>query len=177
MSVDAIARVGSGDTEDKIAYYFPANTKAKAQNGDTLDENEQRKIEALKNRDREVRQHELAHISAGGSYVRGGASYSYQTGPDGQRYAIGGEVSIDTSSVPDDPGATIKKMEVVQRAALAPKDPSSQDYKVAAQARQTGMQAQQELTQKQMKTMRDNASGSDNVSSSPRQMKSIDLSA
>ena len=53
-------------------------------------------------------------------------------GPDGNRYAIGGEVSIDVAPVDGDPEATIAKMEIVKAAALAPAEPSAQDRKVAA---------------------------------------------
>ena len=95
---------------------------------------EQKKIAKLKERDREVKTHEQAHIAAGGSHVRGGAHFEYQTGPDGKKYAVGGEVSIDVSREPDDPRATIAKMQVVIQAALAPAEPSSQDRAVAAKA-------------------------------------------
>jgi hypothetical protein len=95
---------------------------------------EHRELQDLKRRDREVRQHEQAHMAAGGSHVLGGASFSYQRGPDGRQYAVGGEVQIDTSSVPGDPAATVRKMQAVQRAALAPAEPSAQDRAVAAQA-------------------------------------------
>ncbi len=101
----------------------------------------------MKKRDREVRQHEMAHLAAGGAYVRGGPTYGYRTGPDGQRYAVSGEVQIDSSEIPDDPEATLKKMETVIKAALAPKDPSGQDRRVAAQARQTEMKARAEIAQ------------------------------
>ena len=47
---------------------------------------------------------------------------------------MGGEVHIDTSEVPGDPEATLKKMKQVRNAALAPADPSAQDLKVASQA-------------------------------------------
>lgn len=102
-------------------------------------------INELKRTDREVRAHEAAHVAAGGQYVQGGASFEYKTGPDGKRYAVGGEVQIDTSAVPDDPQATIEKMEVVKRAALAPKNPSSQDRSVAAAANRAQAQARIEL--------------------------------
>ncbi len=102
-------------------------------------------INELKSTDREVRAHEAAHVAAGGQYVQGGASFEYKTGPDGKRYAVAGEVQIDTSAVPDDPQATIEKMEVVKRAALAPKNPSSQDRSVAAAANRAQSQARIEL--------------------------------
>jgi len=55
-------------------------------------------------------------------------------GPFGKFYAVGGEVSIDMGEAAT-PQATIQKLKKVIKAALAPLDPSSQDRKVAAQAR------------------------------------------
>ena len=114
-----------------------------------LTEEELRQVEELKKRDQEVRAHEQAHVAAGGQYVRGGASYEYQTGPDGRRYAVGGEVSIDTSPVAGDPRATIQKMMIVRKAALAPATPSAQDRSVAATAQQQMNKARQELMREQ----------------------------
>lgn len=99
-----------------------------------LSEDEERQVAELKTRDREVRAHEAAHMGAGGGVVRGGASYTFQAGPDGRRYAVGGEVSIDASPVKDNPEATIRKMQQVRSAALAPANPSGQDRSVAAAA-------------------------------------------
>ncbi len=102
-------------------------------------------VDRLKARDLEVKTHEAAHLAAAGSYAQGGASYTYQTGPDGKRYAVGGEVSIDASPVSGDPQATIAKMRIIRSAALAPSNPSSQDYKVAATASQEEAKARMEL--------------------------------
>lgn len=107
-------------------------------------EEKQRETDRLKKQDREVRNHEAAHVGAGGHYVRGGASFSYVTGPDGKRYASGGEVSIDTSPVRGDPEATVRKMQAVRRAALAPANPSGQDRAVAAKASQQEAAARRE---------------------------------
>src|SRR5512133_1362304 len=98
--------------------------KSSVKTKDELTEEERKMVLELKNRDREVRAHEAAHMAAGGQHINGGAKYSYQKGPDGQRYAVGGEVSIDTSAVKNDPQATIMKMQVVKRAASAPASPS-----------------------------------------------------
>ena len=54
---------------------------------------------------------------------------------------------IDTSPVPGDPEATIDKMEVVKRAALAPAEPSVQDRSVAAQADAKKLRARAELAE------------------------------
>jgi len=109
---------------------------------------EQKVITQLKNRDQEVRQHELAHASTGGS-VTGAPSYSFEVGPDGKKYAVGGEVSVDLSSVSGDPHATITKMQKVHAAALAPAHPSTQDTRVAASASRAILQAQSEILAQQ----------------------------
>ncbi len=117
---------------------------SKPKNPYELSDGERRLIEELKKRDREVKSHESAHIAAGGGLVKGGAKFNYETGPDGQRYAIGGEVQIDIA--PDkDPQRTIQKMQQVRSAALAPADPSGQDRAVAAKAAQIEAQARMEL--------------------------------
>ncbi|MBN2647612.1 MAG: hypothetical protein JXR44_07500 [Thiotrichales bacterium] len=103
-------------------------------------------LNQLRARDREVRAHEMAHLSVAGPYATG-MSFSYQTGPDGKRYAIGGEVGIDTAPVANDPEATVQKARVIQSAALAPAEPSAQDYRVAAAAAQMMAQARIELAE------------------------------
>lgn len=114
-----------------------------------LTEAEQRQVEDLQARDREVRAHEQAHLVVAGPYARGGPTYTFQAGPDGQRYAVGGEVSIDTAPIPGDPAATIRKAQTVRRAALAPAEPSAQDRRVAAAATQLEIQARQELREQE----------------------------
>lgn len=116
--------------------------------GEELTEEEQRQVRELERVDREVRQHEQAHVSAGGQYVVGGIQLEYQTGPDGKSYAVGGEVRIDSSAATT-PEETIKKAEQVRRAAMAPAEPSGQDMRVAAAAEQMAAQAKQELSEEQ----------------------------
>lgn len=109
-----------------------------------LSPDEFKELTELKSRDREVRAHEAAHQSVGGQYA-GSMSLSYERGPDGAQYAVGGEVSIDVGPVQGDPQATIEKMRVVRAAAMAPAQPSAQDRAVAAQAMQTMLQAQAKM--------------------------------
>lgn len=123
-----------------------------------LSEEEVELVERLQSRDQEVRQHEAAHQAVGGQYA-GAASFTYQRGPDGQSYAVGGEVPIDVSPVANDPQATIDKMRVVRAAALAPPEPSQQDRQVAALAMQTMMQAQAELTSERAASSRSQVEG------------------
>lgn len=116
-----------------------------ARNNQQLDEAQLEELQELKARDREVRAHEQAHQAVGGQYA-GAISYTYQRGPDGNQYAVGGEVSIDVAPVEGDPQATVEKMRKVRAAAMAPAEPSGQDRAVAAQAMQTMLQAQVEVS-------------------------------
>ena len=109
-----------------------------------LDSQELQELQQLKIRDSEVRAHEQAHLAAAGQYARGGASFTFQKGPDGVSYAVGGEVGIDVGREKT-PEATISKMQVIKRAALAPASPSSADRSIAARARLMESQARQEL--------------------------------
>ena len=109
-----------------------------------LSAEERRVVAQLARIDREVRAHEQAHLSAAGGLARG-ASFSYVTGPDGRRYAVGGEVAIDASPVDGNPEATVRKAQQVRAAANAPANPSAQDRQVAAQASGMEQAARQEL--------------------------------
>ncbi len=104
------------------------------------------RLQQLQQRDRDVRAHEQAHLSASGGLATGGAQYTYQRGSDGKEYAIGGEVNIDTSPGKT-PEETIRRTQTIRAAALAPADPSSQDRAVAADAEAMEAKARTELTQ------------------------------
>lgn len=142
------------------------NTNSKPSNNEKnkevneLTKDEEIQVQDLKKRDQEVRAHEAAHKSAGGSYA-GAMSFEYQQGPDNKRYAIGGEVSIDTSSIAGDPSATIKKAQVIKRAALAPAKPSGQDRRVAASAMNMEQQARAELLEEKSDTKENESEHSD----------------
>lgn len=111
--------------------------------GNPLSKEQQDQVRDLKKRDAEVKAHEQAHAAVGGAYASA-PTYTYTKGPDGKKYAVGGEVQIDTSPERT-PEATIRKMDIVIRAALAPAEPSSQDQAVARQAQTQRQQAQSEL--------------------------------
>ncbi len=133
------------DTDQALAAAKrPADAEQARAGVQQLDDSELKLLRQLKARDREVRAHEQAHQAVGGAYA-GAVSYTYQRGPDGAQYAVGGEVPIDLSPVAGDPQATIDKMRTVRAAALAPAEPSGQDRAVAAQAMQQMLQAQTEL--------------------------------
>ena len=87
---------------------------------------------------------QAAHANVGGAYA-GAPQYDYERGPNGVNYAVSGHVDIDISEVSGNPEATLAKMLVVQRAALAPANPSPQDRAVAAEAAQKATQARAEI--------------------------------
>ena len=122
--------------------------------GELTDE-EKQMVQQLRQRDAEVRRHEQAHLMAAGPYAMGSPSYTYQTGPDGQRYAVGGEVQIDLSPVPGDPEATLRKARQLQQAALAPAEPSATDRQVAMAASRMAQEALQELAEEQFEKMKE----------------------
>lgn len=114
----------------------------KSVSSDELSQDEKQMVADLQARDSEVHAHEAAHQSGGAS--TGAATYSYQQGPDGKMYAIGGEVSISfqTGSTPQE---TIANARAVISSALAPASPSGQDMAVASSAMVMMMKAQQQL--------------------------------
>lgn len=122
-----------------------SSVSKKTETTETLTTSQKALILQLQATDSAVKAHERAHISAGGGVIRSGATFVYQEAPDKKLYAIGGEVSIDTSEE-SSPQETIQKMQIVRTAALAPSDPSSTDYQVAATASMLQMQARLEVS-------------------------------
>ena len=159
----------AADTPDGAGHSTPARADGRASAAAardttdtvTLSKEALDQLAKLKARDQEVRQHEAAHMAAAGGLVTSGASYTYQKGPDGVRYAIGGEVGIDTSPGRT-PQETIDRARQIQAAALAPADPSGQDLAVAARAQQMALQARSELAQ-QSRAGADAAPGADSA--------------
>ena len=138
----------------------------KSGKGGELTPDEQAQVDKLKARDREVRAHEQAHLAAAGGMAFSGASFTYERGPDGVSYAIGGEVGISTSKGRT-PEETLRRAEQIRAAALAPADPSGQDRAVAAAAGQMAQQARAEMAQQSMAE----SNGTDNADN--RQQKKI----
>lgn len=136
FATQAYASRAQPDAADKL--------EGEKQQADPAQSPEQLKeLEQLKARDREVRAHEMAHLAAAGGLATSGATFTYQRGPDGASYAIGGEVKIDTSGG-SNPEETIRKAQIIRAAALAPAEPSGQDRAVAAKAAQMEAEARAE---------------------------------
>lgn len=134
-------------TEAQKAADRPAGEARDGRPETELDGDEKKQLQQLQARDREVRAHEAAHKAAAGNLARSGTNFDFEKGPDGQRYAVGGEVNIDTAKVSGDPQATISKAQTIRAAANAPAQPSGQDRAVAAQATRMEAEARLELAE------------------------------
>ncbi len=135
--------------KQEIAGQEAAPGSSKKPIGEFMTPAETALVRELQKTDQAVKAHEMAHLAAAGGYAKGGASFSYQRGPDGQNYAVGGEVQVDTGKEAT-PEATIQKMQIIRQAALAPVDPSPQDQRVAAHATLQISEAFKELQQAQL---------------------------
>jgi hypothetical protein len=143
---NAALQTSSGDAQRDNANDESAGRESAEQRQQEQQElAEQREIQQLKQRDQEVRAHEQAHAAVGGQYA-GTPQYDFETGPDGQRYAVGGEVSIDIGEE-STPEETLRKMQQVKAAALAPAEPSPQDLRVASEATQRAFEARSEISE------------------------------
>ena len=131
--------------QDKQKTFDP--NQATSPSGEPLSDSEQKELQELQRRDAEVNAHEQAHLASAGNLAQGPVNFDYETGPDGNRYAVGGDVSIDTSEVPGDPQATLLKAQKIRRAASAPVDPSPQDRAVAAEASRMEVKARMEISE------------------------------
>lgn len=76
-----------------------------------------------------VKQHELEHAIIGGSGV-GSISYVYSYGPDGKKYVIGGQVSVQIPSGLNE--STLNKLDKLKRATTAPTNLSTKDMVASA---------------------------------------------
>jgi hypothetical protein len=131
------------NAQDASAGKENAEDKQQQQQSEQQQQTEQQQLTELKQRDAKVRAHERAHASLGGQYASS-PQYEYERGPDGKRYAVSGEVSIDISEA-STPEETIRKAQQIKAAALAPAEPSAQDLRVATEATQIALEARTEI--------------------------------
>ena len=95
--------------------------------------------QAIREQYNEIYAHELAHKNAAGSLA----------GPiviekDANGVPVGGHVSIEMPTIdPNNPQKAIDQADVVIKSAMAPSDPSAQDYKVASEARKIKLHAEE----------------------------------
>ena len=99
---------------------------------------QQQRNAMIQQRHNEIYAHELKHKNAAGSF---GGSIVIEKDANG--IPVGGHVDIFMPSLDKkNPDKTIKHADTVIKSAMAPHDPSDQDYKVAAQARSVKAEAE-----------------------------------
>lgn len=137
-------------TEDNVADSEESDDTQKnvANKEEDLSPDQKQQLAELEARDAEVKTHEAAHKAAAAGLNASAPSYDYETGPDGKRYAVGGEVNISFTQS-SNPEENITNAERMKAAALAPAEPSAQDRAVASDASRIIMMAKQELRQQQ----------------------------
>ena len=150
---DSSYKTAKSDSEKLQENVDKEKTKKeeKSNSANGLSVEEKQLVQELQSRDTEVRGHEAAHQGAGGG-MTGAASFTYQQGPDGRMYAIGGEVpiSIPAGSTPEE---TIRNARQAIAAAMAPSDPSGQDFAVASSATVMMMKAEQQKAKEAQEMM------------------------
>ncbi|MBS5802108.1 MAG: hypothetical protein KIC80_03705 [Brachyspira sp.] len=109
----------------------------------------QQKQDLINKNYNEIYAHEAAHKAAGGALA---GAIVIEKNADG--IPVGGHVAIKMPSLnPANPKKTIDDANTVIRSAMAPSDPSAQDYRVASQARSIKAQAQGMLNKNQGKKL------------------------
>lgn len=108
-----------------------ARTRGATTDGHGLTPREEKLVQQLERIDKDVHEHELQHYLAAQPYSRA-PEYFEVTGPDGRRFAVSGITAFDASPIAGDTEATIRKLDSLVRAALAPREPSEEDRRVAA---------------------------------------------
>lgn len=117
-------------------------SKQRGVDGKELSEGDEALLEKLQARDAKVRNHEAAHVMAAGGQAQGLPTYTYQTGPDGRRYAIGGSVNISVMRTGDEE-ANVRRANKAYRAAMATGEPSVRDMQTAHKAAAISAQEKQ----------------------------------
>lgn len=110
-----------------------SNGPVAAKLSDQLSSAERADLAKLRQRDQQVRQEEKAHAAVAGD-LAGPISYSYQLGPDGRQYAVGGSVGVQAQTVTGDPLEAKRLSGRMAVAANAATNPSAQDFATARQA-------------------------------------------
>lgn len=131
---------GAADSPRAGAASPSAGTSGRAPDGaagavrpqDRLSPAEKAQLADLQRRDAQVRQEENAHANAAGQ-LGGPIAYTYQRGPDGRMYALGGSVPL-RAQTGSDPEEAARLGRRIAGAALAAVLPSSADYAAAAAA-------------------------------------------
>jgi hypothetical protein len=108
-----------------------------------LNAEELRELRDLERKDLQVRTRDMAFIAAAGG-AAGSYSVHYETGPDGQRYAVEADIRLDTSEGAT-PEQTLAKARALRAASMSGRRESVKDGNAAAKAMRMEAEARAEL--------------------------------
>lgn len=135
-------RYATGTAAHTVRKEEEDGAAAKAPNGEELSREDEALLQKLQARDTKVRGHEAAHVMAAGGQAQGLPTYTYQTGPDGRRYAVGGSVNISMLRT-GDADHDARQANRAYRAAMATGEPSTRDMQTASLARDRAQEVSQ----------------------------------
>ena len=113
-----------------------------------LDAEERAELRRLQARDARIRAKEMARLGAAGSLALSGARFRFEVGPDGRKYAVDGEVRVDTAHE-GDPERNLEKARQLQVTALAGPNLLSTDPALSALARRLALMAYADLARRE----------------------------
>lgn len=154
---DEFHKTNAKEDEKKANDKKAEEKKQEEKKPNELSSEEKAYVQKLSSIDTKVKAHEQAHKAAGGA-LAGSASYTYEKGPDNKLYAVAGEVPI-RSRKGSNPNENIAIARQIQAAALAPADPSPQDFKVAANAISMESDARSELMKQKAEELKEKTEG------------------
>lgn len=141
------ARVGGGGQLSKPSAPPPEESESESESEDVeessgssisvskeLTAEEEEEVRELKELDAEVRQRK-ADKSGGDQYIQNDADYIFQTGPDGNRYAIAEAVSVNVSETGDNSEAATEETQQTAATLTAPTEQPESGSEVAAAAK------------------------------------------
>lgn len=132
--------LGNDNDSGAGAVYTRKDIVGKMSGVSAKSDEEKAVLKKLQDRDAEVRRHEMTHASALGTYAAGSPQYTYEIGPDGRQYAVGGSIAVDVGSTGSASADKTKAM-VIQMAAVAVGNPSPADLAVASMVQGLGLKA------------------------------------
>lgn len=151
ISPDAKKKEPTGERKDLLdglKSNFGGNDRLQSTSNklESLSTDQLKSVKKKREFDKALTKHEEDHHQVAADLARSGPLYETEVGEDGLEYRKSGKVMIDTGNE-EDPERTVKKMQQVRAAALAPDGNqlaplSEQDKKVAAEATEKERKAQ-----------------------------------
>jgi hypothetical protein len=124
------SKLASLDKQDAVEKFNKDDASRISSNENYDEKDYERVLDKFEATDARTHTHEQTHAS---SVHASTPDYTYQQGPDGKLYALGGSVRMDTS-VPKDEAAAAAKMENLSQASTAPHDLSAADAQISRTA-------------------------------------------